>query len=88
MPIEVSRKHCNFYIVPGNTFLFNLGLISVPAEGSFIEWTPLSTGIKTKYSVQDITMVCEEEIESHIGAAAPPAEAIIREWHIEIQVVP
>ncbi len=88
MPIEVNRKHCNFYIVPSDTFLFNLDLLSIPNEGSFVEWTPISTGVKTKYEVKDIIMTCEEVVEPHVGSPAKPAEAEIEEWRIEIQVVP
>lgn len=57
---------CFFYIVPGDTFLFNMPLRYLPVEGMLVEYTDVETSVTTVYRIQDVVLEVEEV------AAVPP----------------
>ncbi|KKL25264.1 hypothetical protein LCGC14_2407080, partial [marine sediment metagenome] len=57
---------CSFFVVPGNTFLFEAGLPYLPVEGMFVEYSDVETGTMAKYRVADTILEVEE-----VGAIPP-----------------
>ncbi len=79
---------CDFYVVPGDTFLFTLELSSVPVQGEFVTEVPLS-GPTVEYSVQDVIIVATQKTAVEQPPVPPHGDT---GWspriRVEIQVVP
>lgn len=93
MAVPKHVNHCNFYVEPGSTYLFSAWFFSVPADGQFILWTPLDTGVTIKYRVQDVIIDCRET--EPLNNPTPPQTGpkepnvvFVEEWRIEVSVVP
>lgn len=80
---------CYFYVVPGDTFLFDMPLPYLPAQGMLVKYFD---GVSTvEYSVQDVVLEVDK-VASIPGSPGPPIipeteETHVPGWRIEIQVV-
>ena len=79
-----------FFIVPGDTFLFSMQDQSVPREGELVAYLDAETQLITRYRVQDVIYEIEEFPTIPPAPPGPgfPLNHGITKHRIEIQVVP
>jgi len=84
-------RGCNFYIEPGNTYLFSVQLPAVPQQGWRVEYHDIDTGVTTTYSVQDIILQVDELAAVPASPGPPEVPALpkrhVHSFRVEIQVL-
>lgn len=76
-------KHCHF-VVEEET-VHEQKLEHLPQQGMYLKLTPLSTGVMTRYVINDVTLVMQEVTTNY---PAPPGGSSVdweHKWVIEIE---
>ncbi len=64
---SVHSYESTYVVVPAETVLYKVSAGSVPAEGAFVDWLDVETGVTTRYKVADVIYEVTE-----IAADPPP----------------
>ena len=91
MPRNHPHNLLKFFIVPGDTFLFEIQEATIPDEGMLIDYLDAETQVTTRYRVQDVIYEVEEFAivpPQPPGNPGSPLNHGIVTYRIEIVVVP